>query len=247
MSQTAAPLTFEVTRRTDPRPDAEREAVLANPGFGTTFTDHMLTATWTKGQGWHDGKVTAYGPISLMPSAAVLHYAQEIFEGMKAYRHEDGSIWTFRPEANAQRMIRSARRMALPELPVEDFVASLRAFVEVDQAWVPAYGDRGDQPLPAALHVCLRGLPRGPAGRRGHLLRHRLPGRGLLQRRHQAGDTLAVPALRAGRRGRHRRGQVAAATTPPAWPASWRASRTAATRPCSSTPRRTPTSRSWAA
>ncbi|HEV7194481.1 MAG TPA: branched chain amino acid aminotransferase, partial [Pedococcus sp.] len=140
MSQTAAPLTFEVTRRTDPRPDAEREAVLVNPGFGTTFTDHMLSATWTKGQGWHSGRVAAYGPISLMPSAAVLHYAQEIFEGMKAYRHEDGSIWTFRPEANAQRMIRSARRMALPELPVEDFVGSLRAFVEVDQAWVPAYG-----------------------------------------------------------------------------------------------------------
>jgi branched-chain amino acid aminotransferase len=140
MTQTAAPLTFEVTRRTDPRPDAEREAVLADPGFGTTFTDHMLTATWRRGQGWQDGKVTAYGPFSLMPSAAVLHYAQEIFEGMKAYRHEDGSIWTFRPEANAQRMIRSARRMALPELSEEDFVASLRAFVEVDQAWVPAYG-----------------------------------------------------------------------------------------------------------
>jgi branched-chain amino acid aminotransferase len=76
-----------------------------------------------------------------MPSAAVLHYAQEIFEGMKAYRHEDGSIWTFRPEANAQRMIRSARRMALPVLPEEDFIASLRALVEVDRAWVPAPGE----------------------------------------------------------------------------------------------------------
>ncbi len=139
MSQTPAPLTFEVNRRPDPRPDAEREAVLANPGFGTVFTDHMVTATWSKGEGWHDGNVTAYGPITLMPSAAVLHYAQEIFEGMKAYRHEDGSIWTFRPEANAQRMIRSARRMTLPELPEEDFIASLRALVEVDQAWVPPY------------------------------------------------------------------------------------------------------------
>ena len=146
MSQTAAPLTFEVTRRTDPRPDAEREAVLANPGFGTTFTDHMVTATWTRDQGWHDGKVTAYGPITLMPSAAVLHYAQEIFEGMKAYRHEDGSIWTFRPEANAQRMLRSSTRMALPQLPEDDFLASLRALVEVDQAWVPAY-DGGEKSL----------------------------------------------------------------------------------------------------
>jgi branched-chain amino acid aminotransferase len=146
MSQTAAPLTFEVTRRTDLRPDAEREAVLADPGFGSTFTDHMVTATWTAGQGWHDGRVTAYGPISLMPSAAVLHYAQEVFEGLKAYRHEDGSIWTFRPEANAQRLIRSTRRMTLPSLPEEDFIASLRALVEVDQAWVPAY-DGGEKSL----------------------------------------------------------------------------------------------------
>ena len=138
MSQIAAPLTFEVTRRTDVRPSAEREAVLANPGFGTTFTDHMVTATWTSGEGWHDARVTAYGPISLMPSAAVLHYAQEVFEGLKAYRHEDGSIWTFRPEANAQRLIRSTRRMTLPTLPEEDFVGSLRALVEVDQSWVPA-------------------------------------------------------------------------------------------------------------
>ena len=137
MSQNAAPLTLEVTRRTDPRPDAEREAVLANPGFGTTFTDHMVTATWTRDEGWHDGRVTAYGPITLMPSAAVLHYAQEIFEGMKAYRHADGSVWTFRPEENAARMVRSARRLALPELPVEDFIASVDALVRADQRWVP--------------------------------------------------------------------------------------------------------------
>ncbi|KRF28053.1 branched-chain amino acid aminotransferase [Phycicoccus sp. Soil802] len=146
MSQTTAPLTFEVARRSDPRPDAEREAVLADPGFGTTFTDHMVTATWRKGEGWSEGKVVPYGPITLMPSAAVLHYAQEIFEGMKAYRHEDGSIWTFRPEANAQRLIRSARRMTLPELPEEDFIASLRALVEVDQAWVPS-GASGESSL----------------------------------------------------------------------------------------------------
>jgi branched-chain amino acid aminotransferase len=139
MTETATPLTFEVDRRADVRPDAEREAVLANPGFGVHFTDHMVTATWRKGEGWTEGKVTAYGPITLMPSAAVLHYAQEIFEGMKAYRHEDGSIWTFRPEANAARMARSARRMTLPELPEEDFLGSLRALLEVDHAWVPAY------------------------------------------------------------------------------------------------------------
>ena len=111
-------LTFDVHVRPRPGPaTSERAEILANPGFGVHFTDHMARATWTKGGGWHDGEVTAYGPITLMPSAAVLHYAQEIFEGLKAYRHEDGSVWSFRPEANAQRMQRSARRLALPELP----------------------------------------------------------------------------------------------------------------------------------
>src|SRR6476620_5153738 len=142
MTQATAPSTLEytVSRRADVLPDAEREAVLANPGFGKTFTDHMVLATWTAGQGWHDGQVTAYGPLSLDPSAAVLHYAQEIFEGMKAYRHADGSVWTFRPEANAARFARSAGRLALPVLPAEDFVESLRALIDVDRDWVPAGG-----------------------------------------------------------------------------------------------------------
>ncbi len=142
----SAPLSFPVEQRPDPSSDAEREAILANPGFGKTFTDHMALATWTPGEGWHDAKVTAYGPLSLDPSSAVLHYAQEIFEGMKAYRHADGSIWTFRPEANAARFQRSARRLALPELPEEAFLASLKALVTVDQAWVPS-GDAGEASL----------------------------------------------------------------------------------------------------
>ncbi|HYN28518.1 MAG TPA: branched-chain amino acid aminotransferase [Dermatophilaceae bacterium] len=137
---TGSPLTFPVTRRADPVPDAERAAILADPGFGVHFTDHMVTATWTPGEGWHDGAVTAYGPITLLPSAAVLHYAQEIFEGLKAYRHEDGSVWSFRPEANARRMIRSARRLALPELPEDDFLASLKAIAAADEPWVPPVG-----------------------------------------------------------------------------------------------------------
>jgi len=136
-------LSFPVTPAANPRSDAERAEILANPGFGTQFTDHMVVATWTEGQGWHDGKVVEYGPITLMPAAAVLHYAQEIFEGLKAYRHADGSIWSFRPEQNAQRLNRSATRLALPQLPEEDFLASLRALVEVDQAWVPAH-DAGE-------------------------------------------------------------------------------------------------------
>jgi branched-chain amino acid aminotransferase len=134
-------LSFPVTPAAHPRSESERAQILAAPGFGVHFTDHMLLATWTDGQGWHDGKVVEYGPITLMPSAAVLHYAQEIFEGLKAYRHEDGSVWSFRPEANAQRLNRSATRLALPQLPEEDFIGSLRALVEVDQEWVPAFGD----------------------------------------------------------------------------------------------------------
>lgn len=131
-------LSFPLTPAAAPRSDAERAQILANPGFGTRFTDHMLLATWTAERGWHDGKVIEYGPITLMPSAAVLHYAQEIFEGLKAYRHADGSIWSFRPEQNAQRLNRSATRLALPQLPEEDFISSLRALVEADKAWVPS-------------------------------------------------------------------------------------------------------------
>jgi len=142
----AAALSFPVSLRQDPLPVDQREAVLASPGFGKTFTDHMVLATWSAGRGWHDGKVTAYGPLQLDPSAAVLHYAQEIFEGLKAYRHADGSIWTFRPEANAARFARSADRLALPVLPEEDFLESLRALVTTDEAWVPA-GDGGEGSL----------------------------------------------------------------------------------------------------
>ena len=116
--------------------DARRNEVLAAPGFGKHFTDHMLTATWSAGQGWHSGEVRAYGPIMLDPAAAVLHYAQEIFEGMKAYRHPDGSIHTFRPQANAARFNRSAKRMAMPELPETDFVSALETLVKTDQKWV---------------------------------------------------------------------------------------------------------------
>ena len=133
-------LTFDLHRRPDPASGDRRAQILADPGFGVHFTDHMVMAIWTKERGWGDGVVRAYGPIQMMPSAAVLHYAQEIFEGLKAYRHEDGSVWSFRPEANAERMQRSARRLALPELSTEDFLASLRALLEVDEPWVPPAG-----------------------------------------------------------------------------------------------------------
>ncbi len=128
---------ISITRTTSPTGDQRLTEILANPGFGTHFTDHMLTVEWTPVEDWHDARITPYGPLTLDPATAVLHYAQEIFEGMKAYRHEDGSVWTFRPEANAERMARSSQRLALPVLPPEDFVAAVDALVEVDQRWVP--------------------------------------------------------------------------------------------------------------
>ncbi|MDN5895084.1 MAG: branched-chain amino acid aminotransferase [Nocardioides sp.] len=117
--------------------DARLAEILTNPGFGTYFTDHMFTVEWTPEKGWYDARITPYGPLSLDPATAVLHYAQETFEGMKAYRHDDGSVWTFRPHANAGRMMRSSHRLAFPEFPEEDFVQAVDELVRVDQRWVP--------------------------------------------------------------------------------------------------------------
>ena len=128
---------FSVTRNPSPTPASEREAILANPTFGTHFSDHQVVVVWEKDKGWHSAQVIPYGPIMMDPSSSVLHYGQEIFEGIKAYRHQDGSIWTFRPTANAARLQRSAKRMALPELPEDVFVESLRQLIAVDGAWVP--------------------------------------------------------------------------------------------------------------
>ena len=116
---------------------SERDAILADPGFGNYFTDHMVDVCWSEKGGWHRPRIQPYGPIEIDPAASVLHYGQEIFEGLKAYRHADGSIWTFRPESNARRMQKSAARMALPELPVEHFLDSLKALISVDADWVP--------------------------------------------------------------------------------------------------------------
>lgn len=137
-----APLEFAVTRNLAAKSAAEREQLLADPAFGTTFTDHMVDICWSVRGGWHRPRVQPYGPLSLDPAAAVLHYGQEIFEGIKAYRHADGSVWTFRPDQNGRRLQRSARRLALPELPVEYFVESLKALIAVDGAWVPSGADQ---------------------------------------------------------------------------------------------------------
>jgi branched-chain amino acid aminotransferase len=120
-----------------PLPEPERARILGDPGFGRYFTDHMITARWTAGRGWHDGQLEPYGPISLLPATSVFHYAQEIFEGLKAYRQHSGPIVAFRPQANAARFNASAVRMAMPQLPESAFVRALELLVTQDRDWVP--------------------------------------------------------------------------------------------------------------
>lgn len=137
---TSGLLEFTVLRTANPTSDEAREAILEDPGFGRYHTDHMVSIDYTDGQGWHDARVIAYGPVELDPSAIILHYAQGVFEGLKAYRWPDGSIVSFRAQANAARMRSSSRRIAIPELPEELFVESLRHLIAVDKAWVPPAG-----------------------------------------------------------------------------------------------------------
>jgi len=115
----------------------EREQLLADPGFGHIFTDHMVTIRYTEGQGWHSHAIGPREPFQIDPACAVLHYAQELFEGMKAYRLADGSIAMFRPEENARRFAESADRMAMPALPQEVFLEAVEALVKIDADWIP--------------------------------------------------------------------------------------------------------------
>ncbi len=130
-------LTFETESHTAPRSAEERAALMVNPGFGKVFTDHMAIARYSAGRGWHDARITARAPLPLDPAAAVLHYAQEIFEGLKAYRTADGGAALFRPEANAKRFRLSAERMAMVPFPEEAFIEAQRRLVEIDRAWIP--------------------------------------------------------------------------------------------------------------
>lgn len=136
---------FVIQKHSQPTSEAVRNTILEKPGFGDNFTDHLSHIRYTLEQGWHGHTVKPYGPIVLDPAAAVFHYAQEIFEGMKAYRHADGSVWTFRPTKNAERMNKSAARLALPEISAEDFIESLRALVQVDRDWVAMPKDATDE------------------------------------------------------------------------------------------------------
>lgn len=128
---------FTKVAHPSPKSDGERAALMANPGFGKVFSDHMVTIKWTEGKGWHDAQVRPREPFQIDPASAVLHYAQEIFEGMKAYRMTDGSLALFRPEENARRFNQSAERMAMPELPEALFIEAVETLVHTDEAWVP--------------------------------------------------------------------------------------------------------------
>jgi branched-chain amino acid aminotransferase len=148
---------FQIRPTENPTPDAERAKILSNPGFGQVFTDHMITIRWDGPRGWHDARLEPYGPFTLDPATSVFHYAQEFFEGLKAYRQDSGSIAIFRPEANAARANASARRMAMPELPEETFIRALELLVTQDRDWVPP-GDGNSLYLRPFMIATQRGL-----------------------------------------------------------------------------------------
>lgn len=126
---------FEKRENLKEKPDQK------NLGFGKYITDYMFICDWSKDQGWHDARIVPEGPIEMDPACMVLHYAQETFEGLKAYRTKEGKIQLFRPEMNAKRMIRSNERLCMPGFPVEDFVEAVKAIVEVEKDWVPSEPD----------------------------------------------------------------------------------------------------------
>ncbi|MEA4993820.1 MAG: branched-chain amino acid aminotransferase [Oscillibacter sp.] len=127
-------LNIKITKTTSPKAKPADESKL---GFGKTFSDHMFIMDYTEGQGWHDARIVPYAPLSLEPSAVVFHYAQECFEGLKAYRTAEGKIQLFRPDCNARRMNNTQERLCMPSIPEEDFVEAIRALVEVEKDWVP--------------------------------------------------------------------------------------------------------------
>jgi len=125
---------FEIQRTSTPKPKPDPDTLK----FGKVFTDHMFTMQYETGKGWHDGRVVPYGPLSLDPAAAVFHYGQEMFEGMKAYRTPEGRIQLFRPYKNADRVRASAERICIPDMEQELFVSAIKALVRTDQDWIPS-------------------------------------------------------------------------------------------------------------
>ncbi|AGT93161.1 branched-chain amino acid aminotransferase [Rhodococcus qingshengii] len=161
---------FVRVQSSSPKSDAERRDILAAPGFGRHFTDHMVSIDYTAGKGWHDAQVLPYGNIELDPAAMVLHYGQAIFEGLKAYRQPGGEISSFRVEANAERFAASARRLAMPELPSQMFIDSITELIDVDLDWVPAAGGEDALYLRPFMFSTEAGLGVRPADEYRYLL-----------------------------------------------------------------------------
>ena len=124
---------IKITKTTTPQTMPPEEKL----GFGKVFTDHMLLVDWSADKGWYDARIVPFGRISLHPASTVLHYGAEIFEGLKAYRREDGGVQLFRPMENIRRMNRSAERMSLPEMDEKDMLQLLTTFVKLEEKWVP--------------------------------------------------------------------------------------------------------------
>ena len=126
-------LDIKITRTTSPKDKPEGPL-----GFGRIFTDHMFIMDYTKGKGWHDPRIVPYQDLVLSPAAMVFHYGQEMFEGLKAYKGDDGKSYLFRPDMNGKRTNATNKRLCIPELPVDDFVQAVKAVVKEDEDWIPA-------------------------------------------------------------------------------------------------------------
>ena len=125
--------TFPITRNENPKQKPDPNDI----GFAKYFTDHMFIMDYDEEHGWHDGRIVPYGPISLDPGATTLHYAQEAFEGMKAYRNPEGKVNLFRPDMNAKRLRKTCERMCIPEIDEDLFISSVEELVKLDQDWIP--------------------------------------------------------------------------------------------------------------
>ena len=128
-------LDIKITPTTHPKAKPQTDTL----GFGKIFTDHMFQMNYTEGKGWHDARIVPYGPISLDPSAMVFHYAQEMFEGLKAYRIADGSVQLFRPQKNIERMNNTNRRLCIPQVDPDDVLQAIKTLVNYEKDWVPSY------------------------------------------------------------------------------------------------------------
>lgn len=129
---------IDLRPKTHPMTPDERAEVMSNLGFGRHFTEHMIVIPYKDPEGWTRGALQPYRPLQLDPAASVLHYGQAIFEGFKAYRQQDGSVKTFRPDANARRFAASAKRLAMPEMPPDLFVEAADVLIAQDRGWVPS-------------------------------------------------------------------------------------------------------------